>query len=284
MPQKQTAFNAHLTETSEASIVSHSSDSVSTVKTFKMSTLISVVLLFTHLVTFVNANLIDDATRLESELNGSKIKRNAKNLVNDVTTLEFLDELKNEVLNSNDHDQLKTKLHDILRKKESEILSKAKSDVKKEVAKKVIEPVKEISVSTSEDFFKAAGSRDDDFAKDPEAKRAIEMMIDDLLTKEIKALPDGIQKRGEKCEDKIKHCKFLADKGRCHNNKRIVEYCPKSCLMCKAATPPKCSKSTFGCCWDKVCIYSVISSRTVFRRRRTHSMILIEPSHRNKRS
>jgi len=218
-----------------------------------MANFTSLLLLLTGLVIAVTANLEDDAAAMESELKSMDSKRQVKTSVQDVSAAELLDELKREVLGAADEAKLKKRFNNILKKKESEILSA--SAVKKD-AKPATQDDKE--ASSDDDFFKALETRSDDTAKDPQAKRAMELMVNDLLTKEITDLTNGNQKRSanncekDPCCDKIKHCKFLSQRGSCETDKRMSQYCPKSCNFCKAPAPPKCSATKLGCCWDKI--------------------------------
>ena len=259
---------------------------------------VCLLLLVVFFTAAVKANsLEDEMATLENDLKNIEEKRQAKKSINDVEASELLAELKKEVLNAADHADLKIRFNDILKKKESEIVAEENNVLQKSVndaaekqdadlGKLLKDDVKK---ETSDDeFFKKLDSKADDMKDDPEAKRALDLMADDLLTKEINAVSDAVQKRaGEcadkrndcealkkngycvshsenmrkvcpktcdlcKCVDKISHCKFLADRGRCGSDKRMAGYCPKSCGFCKVPSPPKCSKTALGCCWDKV--------------------------------
>jgi len=56
----------------------------------------------------------------------------------------------------------------------------------------------------------------------------------------------------DNCYDKSDTCPQLKKLKQCERQKDgMAELCPKSCGYCDAPAPPKCSKSKFGCCWDK---------------------------------
>jgi len=50
--------------------------------------------------------------------------------------------------------------------------------------------------------------------------------------------------------EKAHYCKVLKMADRCHEN-RVDKYCSKTCGYCMVPTSPKCSKTQYGCCWDK---------------------------------
>eukprot|EP00112_Aurelia_sp_Birch-Aquarium-sp1_P000934 Seg1091.15 transcript_id=Seg1091.15/GoldUCD/mRNA.D3Y31 product="hypothetical protein" protein_id=Seg1091.15/GoldUCD/D3Y31 len=59
------------------------------------------------------------------------------------------------------------------------------------------------------------------------------------------------------CENSLgdKKCEHLQKFGYCEKEKfaaKMKTYCFKECGYCRPSTAPECSKTKFGCCWDKV--------------------------------
>ena len=203
---------------------------------------------------FVHATLNDEFASIEKELEEMQLKKVAKKSTDENKASALIDLLKKELLDGDIHADEKKKISDAIKKEANDIVATknefSKKAEQKEVAKKEASKAK---------FFEDLESQDDDFDNDPLAKRAIEMMTKDMVTREVQALSDEgkdtfklCSDTNDKCCDKIRNCKFIAKKNMCHIDTRIPNYCPKSCQFCNIATQPKCRKTKYGCCWDKM--------------------------------
>ena len=218
------------------------------------------------------SSLEEEMLVLDEDLKKIGEKREAETIT-DAKKSELLAELKREVLDTAVQADLESENHDTLKQKDDGF---------------PLDEAKDAAEQTNDDFFKALESKADAVKDDPETKRVLALMADDLLDKEINALSDEVQKRadecvdersdceemkkycvshkakmqkvcrktcdrtcGNPCKDKIANCAFLAKRGSCQS-KRVAKFCPRACGNCKAPAPPKCSKTKLGCCWDKV--------------------------------
>lgn len=71
---------------------------------------------------------------------------------------------------------------------------------------------------------------------------------------QLNAIRDGTSNAivsEEDCEDGIDGCKNLKDL--CHVQ-IVKNKCKDTCRTCRAASPPDCSRSKYGCCWDNVTV------------------------------
>lgn len=54
-------------------------------------------------------------------------------------------------------------------------------------------------------------------------------------------------------ESKAGSCKSWANAGYCEEAKSVMKiYCPKECKYCKPFSPPGCTLSKYGCCWNNI--------------------------------
>jgi len=128
---------------------------------------------------------------------------------------------------------------------------KAASDAKAKTGKKQdaqfhvsAKDVKEISSNKVE-----AKKGEGDMMKD-----LFTMMADDL----VKKIADEVAEKKDEaapCSDmwvgKMAHrCQIIKGAHRCQEPD-VDKYCAQTCGYCGVPAPPKCSQTTYGCCWDK---------------------------------
>lgn len=187
-----------------------------------------------------HAMLKDEMDALERELSNAHEKADAKKKsLEDLSIEELVNELKKEVhsLNSNHRDDFRSKFDSIFNKKEAD------KDT----------PWSRKMDDTTDAILKLS----DRVSNDPSC---VDVRTDCAGLKEYCAthkekLYDSCKKTCNYCDncyDQSKLCPQLEKLNQCERQRdKMAKLCPKSCGYCNAPAPPKCSKSKYGCCWDK---------------------------------